>query len=176
MLSSCLRRCARLALCLAAASLAVTFSPARALADEPSPLPPAPAVAEARRGDTPVPAGYHAETRARPGLIIGGAIPLGILYTFSWIAGGVVNATGGSGDFLYVPVFGPFLQMTKTRDGGNNGILAIDGLGQAAGAAMLVAGIVWREKVLVRNDTARLTVVPMAHGSKGGGLTLVGTF
>ncbi len=124
----------------------------------------------------PVPQGYHAETRVRRGLIIGGAIPLGIMYTLSVLAGAALNDTGEGGEFMYVPVLGPFLQMTKTDNSAGSTILALDGLTQVAGAAMLVAGLTIPKTVLVRNDLAQIRVTPMPLGQRGGGLGFVGTF
>lgn len=55
-------------------------------------------------------------------------------------------------------------------------ILAIDGLGQAAGATMLIAGIMSPKTVLVRNDLAEVRITPMRLGRDGSGLGFVGTF
>lgn len=130
----------------------------------------------------PIPPGYHAETRVRSGLVVGGAITFGVMYLLSVLVGAAITdssrAFGGkeSGEFLYVPVAGPFLQMTKTESSSGNVTLAIDGIAQAAGATMLIVGITSPKTVLVRNDLGEVRIMPMKMGQDGGGLGLVGTF
>ena len=132
----------------------------------------------------PIPPGYHADTRVRTGLVVGGAVTFGVMYVFSVLAGSIMNdaaqssygSSGTRGDFLFVPVAGPFLQMTKTESSSGNVTLAIDGIAQAAGATMLIVGITSPRTVLVRNDLAEVRVTPMQVGERGSGLGLVGTF
>jgi hypothetical protein len=52
----------------------------------------------------------------------------------------------------------------------------LDGLAQAAGAALLFAGVMYPKHLLVRNDLATMTVVPMKIGLEGSGFGLVGRF
>jgi hypothetical protein len=131
----------------------------------------------------PVPPGYHPETRTRTGLVVGGAVTFGTLYFFSLLVAAAVSdanrATHSSGDdanFLYIPVAGPFLQMTKTESSTGNLFLGIDGIAQGAGAAMLIVGITSPKTVLVRNDLGEVRVTPMRLGQDGNGLGLVGRF
>ena len=130
----------------------------------------------------PIPPGYHAEARVRSGLVVGGAVTFGVMYLLSVLVGAAISDTNRSfggkenGDLLYVPVAGPFLQMTKTESSSGNVTLAIDGIAQAAGATMLIVGITSPKTVLVRNDLGEVRVMPMRMGDKGGGLGLVGTF
>jgi len=144
----------------------------------------------------PIPPGYHADTQMKKGLVIGGAITFGCMYLFSVIAGAAMDDTnkrytfsssgssttsGGaenSGTFLYIPVAGPFLQMTRTETATGNVFLAIDGIAQAAGATMLIVGLTSPKTVLIRNDLAEVKVTPMRMGMNGSGtgLGLVGTF
>lgn len=141
----------------------------------------------------PIPPGYHAETRVRSGLVVGGAVTFGCMYLLSVLVGAAMSdakkdseryasASGYSsssskedGDFLFVPVAGPFLQMTKTESSSGNVVLAIDGIAQAAGATMLIVGITSPKTVLVRNDLGEVRVMPMRIGS-GTGFGLGGTF
>jgi hypothetical protein len=131
----------------------------------------------------PIPPGYHADTRIRSGLVVGGAVTFGVMYLFSVLAGSIINdaadASYGNksdrGDFLFIPVVGPFLQMTKTSSSSGNTMLVIDGVAQAAGATMLIVGITSPRTVLVRNDLAEVRVTPMTVGT-GNGVGLVGTF
>ncbi|CAN5922837.1 hypothetical protein BH11MYX4_BH11MYX4_13030 [soil metagenome] len=130
----------------------------------------------------PVPHGYHADTRVRTGLVVGGAVTFGVMYLFSVLAGSIINDANKyssdhtRGDFLFVPVVGPFLQMTNTSTSSGTTMLAIDGLAQAAGATMLIVGVMSPRTVLVRNDLAEVRVTPMQVGEKGSGVGLVGTF
>jgi len=130
----------------------------------------------------PIPPGYHAESQMKKGLVIGGAITFGVMYLFSVMAGAVMDdssrSSSGDGTFLYIPVAGPFLQMTKTDTSTGNVFLAIDGIAQAAGATMLIVGLTSPRTVLVRNDLAEVRVAPMKMGvnGSGNGIGLVGTF
>lgn len=126
-----------------------------------------------------LPPGYHAETEMRKGLVIGGSITFGVMYLLTVLVGaGIDDASRGSesGAFLYVPVAGPFLQMTKTESATGNVTLAIDGVAQAAGATMLIVGLTSPKTVLVRNDLAEVRVAPMKVGQSGTGFGLVGSF
>jgi hypothetical protein len=130
----------------------------------------------------PIPPGYHPESKVRTGLVVGGAVTFGVLYLLSALVGAAISDVnkavngGDRGDFLYVPVAGPFLQMTRTESSTGNVFLAIDGIGQAAGATMFIVGLTSPKTVLVRNDLAEVRVLPMRMGQNGGGLGLVGTF
>ena len=132
----------------------------------------------------PIPPGYHADTRVRSGLVVGGAVTFGVMYLLTVLVGAAINdaserpygTKGDRGDFLFVPVAGPFLQMTKTDTSSGNTILVIDGVAQAAGATMLIVGITSPRTVLVRNDLAEVRVAPMKVGERGSGLGLIGTF
>lgn len=130
-----------------------------------------------------IPPGYHAESRIRTGLVVGGAVTFGVLYMLSVLVGAAISDTNkafnnskDNGDFLFVPVAGPFLQMTKTDSSSGKVTLAIDGIAQAAGATMFIVGITSPKTVLVRNDLGEVRVMPMKMGTNGGGLGLVGTF
>lgn len=129
----------------------------------------------------PVPPGYHPSTRIRKGPVVSGAIVFGIFYMFSTLAAAVGSDTGGSSGnaeaALWVPGIGPFIQMGATTSAIGNWFLAIDGLAQTGGLALLIYGLASPRTVLVRNDLG-LHVVPrvMALGHGGGGLGLVGSF
>lgn len=130
----------------------------------------------------PVPDGYHPTTRVRTGLVIGGAITFGLPYLITATTGG----SGGEG-VLVVPLAGPFIEIGRLHAGGGSGdksleaivtgILVVDGLMQVGGAAMLIAGLVNKKKVLVRDDVAKSTwhVTPLTMGQGGVGFGIVGT-
>ena len=129
----------------------------------------------------PVPPGYHAETRTRTGLIVGGAVLFGTLYLLSTFVAAVVsdaNQGKGGDNALYVPGVGPFIQMTTTSSATGNLVLAIDGAAQSAGLAMLIYGIASPKTILVRNDLglSKPLVLPIRIGNDGYGLGFVAQF
>jgi len=131
----------------------------------------------------PIPYGYHHETRVRKGLVISGSVVFGVLYLYSslFAAIGADAADGGENKLGYmaIPVLGPFLEMSQTSGPGSataDYLLALDGLAQAAGVTMLVCGLMYPKHLLVRNDLASMTVVPMKIGLEGTGAGIVGRF
>jgi hypothetical protein len=129
----------------------------------------------------PIPPGYHVATRTRTGLIVGGAVLFGVLYFLSLVvaAGNGDAASRGQSNpaaALYFPVAGPFIQMANSDSSTAKLFLAIDGLGQAAGAAMFIGGLSSPKTVLLRNDLARPVLTPMRIGRDGFGLGLSGSF
>jgi hypothetical protein len=130
----------------------------------------------------PIPYGYHRETRVRKGMVITGGIVFLVPYLYSSlfasVGADVSSASGGSNKAaaLYLPVLGPFIEMGETDSATARYFLAIDGLAQAAGAFMFIYGLAVPHNVLVRNDLAMLTVVPVHVGHDGTGLGLVGRF
>ena len=127
----------------------------------------------------PIPYGYHHETRVRKGLVISGSIVFGVLYLYSGFFA-AVGADASSGDNklgdLAIPVLGPFLEMSQTDSATADYVLMLDGLAQAAGVAMLICGVMYPKHLLVRNDLASMTVVPMKIGLEGTGAGIVGRF
>jgi hypothetical protein len=104
----------------------------------------------------PIPPGYHPDTRARTGLIAGGATMFGVPYLISILvaAGG---ADGNCCAAMWIPVVGPFIEMgslhsDSSSDAVGGIFLAIDGALQAVGVAMFVYGVAVPKTVLVRND------------------------
>jgi hypothetical protein len=132
----------------------------------------------------PIPPGYHPVQRVRKGPVIAGACTFGILYLISVLVAAagtdVSNSTNTNNSVwgLYVPVVGPFITMTQSSTAVGNVFLVIDGAGQAAGAVLLLYGIVSPQTVLVRDDYGRpkLLPQPMLFGKSGGGIGLTGTF
>lgn len=126
---------------------------------------------------TPIPYGYHQQTRARRGLIVAGTIVFGVTYLYTAnLASESPNFGGTDESLLWIPVVGPLLQMTQTGSTLGNGALILDALAQASGVAMFIAGLIYPRTILVRNDLASMTVVPMKIGMEGSGLGLVGRF
>lgn len=127
----------------------------------------------------PIPPGYHAVQRMRKGLVIAGATTFGALYLLSAFGASVTHDANGNGDAdaLYIPVLGPFIQMTKTTAYTGQMANVIDGVGQGAGVVMLIIGLVSPKTLLLRNDVGTTTLLPVPYAnSQGAGLGCVGTF
>jgi hypothetical protein len=159
----------------------------------------APAVLPYRSGQ-PVDPLYRKESQGNFGLIVGGSL------TFLGAYGAALHYGDGQSwqngtKWLYLPVGGPFVAISKRNleckvdeldlDMANRCadhavgqveamvLLAVDGLIQTIGATLLVAGVLDRTTVLVRNDIAGLKVAPAvvaAGGSRGAGLRATGSF
>ncbi|MBV9950234.1 MAG: hypothetical protein JOZ69_25560 [Myxococcales bacterium] len=162
----------------------------------PPPPPPAPVIvqvdSDGRRAPRvitdweegePIPAGYHPVTRARKGMIVAGAVPLGILYFLSALVGAVAHdANQGrdhSADGLFIPVVGPFITMTQQSSATANVFLAVDGIGQSAGLALLIYGFASPQTVLMRDQAGlapSLVPRPMLLGRGATGLGWAGSF
>jgi len=127
----------------------------------------------------PIPPGYTKVSRARKGLIIGGACTLGGVYLFTTFIAAVaddINKAGGSNtdvSALYIPVVGPFVELGQTSSSTAKFYLTLSGLGQTAGAIMLIYGLTSPKTLLVRND--QLTFAPMI-GNGASGLSVMGRF
>lgn len=165
-------------------TVALTLIAPAALAEAPRPdTPPSGVDAPSRPRtlpygeDQPTPYGYRPVSRYRYGLIIGGALTFSTLYIPT-----VVATAGTSDKITYVPIAGPFILAGKV--GARSGdlftplsifFLAVDGLGQAAGAAMLISGLAHKKQVLVRDDVAAVRVTPMILGYGAAGIGIIGT-
>ena len=138
----------------------------------------------------PIPAGYHLESRPRRGLVIGGAIVLGVPYVLGLsIASGqdFPNKTG----WLVVPGIGPWITLAARHRSGCNSsdlctgdavdsatrtFLILDGLMQTAGAVMFITGIAAPRTVIARDFMGRLQLTPSSIGQTGYGARVIGTF
>lgn len=142
---------------------------------QPAPPPPmGPPRMKYSEGD-PVPPGYRVESRTRTGLVVGGSIMFGLVYGLTAFAASESPNAEGAG-WLYLPVAGPFIY-ASTLDGEFSGFarfwLYVDGLVQAGGAAMLIVGLMGKTE-LVRNDIAKVTVMPLVGRTNG--LSLLAEF
>jgi hypothetical protein len=130
----------------------------------------------------PMPWGYHREERARKGEIISGAILFGVPYIYSTffaaLGEDLSSSNGGSNPlgWLYLPVLGPFIEISKSDSAAANEALVLDGLAQGIGAALFFHGMLYPRPILVRNDLALLSVTPASVGKDGTGMMLMGTF
>lgn len=128
----------------------------------------------------PIPYGYHHELRIRKGRVIAGSVVFGVLYLISAysaaIGEDVANGGQNKAGWLFLPVLGPFLEWSQTDSWTLRYMLALDGIAQGVGLTLLITGLMFPQHVLVRNDLASMTVVPMKIGMDGSGMGLVGRF
>ncbi len=129
----------------------------------------------------PIPSGYHVQKRIRLPFVIAGAALLGASYLPTFI-GGIAGAAQGSRMAAagVVPVFGPFIWAGQLHGSSQwaDTFLIADGIAQIAGAAAIITGIALPRHVLVRDDMAKVHIVPtpLSFGRSGGGIGLTGTF
>lgn len=122
-----------------------------------------------------VPPGYHVETRAHRGLVIGGAVTFSSAYLLS-VLGAVSGATDGpKGPKRYlpllVPVGGPFITIgTADSKGAGTALLTLDGLAQVGGVALFIIGLSTDQALLVRNDVRTSFVPAVELGPRSGSL------
>jgi hypothetical protein len=130
----------------------------------------------------PTPYGYTRVQRTRKGLIIGGAVTLGATYLATAFIGAVaadfLKAEGSNTSVgpLFLPVAGPFLEIGETDSAIARFYLAVSGLGQSAGAIMLLYGLTSSRSVLVRNDQLIVTSIAPMIGPGASGLSVMGRF
>lgn len=130
-----------------------------------------------RDGD-PIPWGYHREERVRKGAVISGSILFGVTYGYSLFFAAIgedIDSNNNGAAPLAIPVLGPFITMKNSDSTTLNYMLALDGLAQAAGAALIIHGIVSPKAVLVRNDLG-VSFMPAPMGKDGQGLVMMGRF
>jgi hypothetical protein len=128
----------------------------------------------------PPPAGYTAVFRKRRGLIVGGGVTFGVSYGISAFVASIGEDSSGGGRntvaAMWIPVAGPFIELTDTDNATGRFFLVGLGAAQAAGAIMLYYGLTTHKRVFVRNDlVGNLAVTPMA-GAGVSGMMLSGSF
>jgi hypothetical protein len=113
--------------------------------------------------------------------VIGGSI----LFGTAWLPTAITGSFAGTWAAI-IPVAGPWViagqtgQGSQFHDVGAVGAfwLVFDGLQQAAGLSMLIAGAAAKEQILLRNDVNEASrwwlPVPMQLGPRGAGLGFVG--
>jgi hypothetical protein len=136
----------------------------------------------------PVPPGSYKSTKIRTGLVIGGAITFGTDYLITALVGAGAGEICSSGSancissadakLLIIPVAGPFTLLGAGAGTTADLFLVLDGLVQAGGLAMFIAGLAAPRTVLKHNDASKVTITPkpMAFGLNGGGFGIAGTF
>jgi hypothetical protein len=139
------------------------------------------------------PAGYHRETRIREDLLLSGTISFGVAYlsnalsSIALVSGcstmpvygkyscGVSQSTAQA--LLFIPVAGPFIGLSYGNTMATNIFLVLGGVSQAIGLGTIVASLLWRRTIFVRDQPGRAAtyVGPMSVGT-GTGLGLVKTW
>jgi hypothetical protein len=124
------------------------------------------------------PPGYHTESRARSGLVVGGAVMFGISYVLSAL-GAVSGQASGSTEYapLFIPVVGPFVALGSTHAlvATNDGLqqagralgaigLVFDGVIQVAGVSLIVVGFAVPRSVVVRDPPPGVPEVGLGPG------------
>lgn len=137
-----------------------------------------PDVIDYEEGDA-IPPGYEKGERVRKGLVIAGAVTFGVSWLASagWALRLAQDREEGRGPRwddddepppeapLYVPLVGPWIALgTLDPDRGQTAVLVLDGVVQAGGLAMLVAGVAAKRTVLVRSAKGHVAVAPSAGG------------
>jgi hypothetical protein len=139
------------------------------------------------REGTPIPPGYHLESRPRSGFVTAGFVVTGIPYAIGLMAASSATFANASG-WLAIPFAGPWLTMgnrewrclgkSESEQSDNCApdlILApliVDGVIQTIGGTFLLIGYLATKEYVVRDDLA-LVVAPSPVGS-GYGLNLFG--
>jgi hypothetical protein len=128
----------------------------------------------------PAPVGYHSEWRPRSGLTMAGTWMLVGAYSLAATvatACALVKCSGSeSGAELLIPALGPFVIMARTENVPGNVVLAMDGLAQLGGVAMITAGYVFRREVFVVDAAPpHVTIAPLL-GTGQRGIGVVGVF
>jgi hypothetical protein len=112
---------------------------------------------------TPIPPGYKYVERDRKRLVISGSIIFSVMYGVT-LMGAIASAIDVDSEYLpmFIPLIGPFVTAGNAQhmDGIWKFFLVTDGLAQVTGAALLVAGLAWSEKVLVRDKTLQTSLAP----------------
>jgi len=130
--------------------------------------------------DKKIPEGYELATRARKGMIIGGAVTFGGLWSISILTGTQLEKTSSNDDHisLYFPIVGPWVGLGILEPNTTEKVLlVVDGAGQVLGAALVAAGTFWEQSYLRRlpdadeNDAPSVSVAPAP-----GGIILYGQF
>ena len=131
------------------------------------------------RDDKPIPPGYRLVERTRTGLVVAGAIVLGVPYVIGLSFVSTHDSDSGA-NWLIVPGIGPWMalgarrtscsQTTTDKDPQCVGDafavmgLVFDGILQTTGATLLIVGLAVPKHVLVRQDVAGVTLGRVGSG------------
>lgn len=107
--------------------------------------------------------GYEIQTRPRMGMVKAGIATFAPLYGLSVLFGAAFlgSERGDAGKYgpMIIPLVGPFATIGTADTSEGTAFLLLDGVGQLAGAALFIAGMLVEEKYLER-QTARFNLRP----------------
>lgn len=130
--------------------------------------------------ERPVPLGYTMVKRPRKGMLIGGGVSFGVSYGISVLSAAIGEDISDNGQneaaAMWIPVAGPFLQMTQTDSATLRVFLFGLGAAQTTGAILLYYGLTTKKRVLVRNDIVGSLMVTPTAGDGTAGMLLSGRF
>ena len=126
------------------------------------------------------------DLQPRYGLIIGGAVMLGVSWLIHSGTAAIAEAVYTATEYPvrtmwtnYIPVLGPWLTMTTLPNDAARGLsmtgLAFSGLVQGTGLALLIVGAASKQRVPVYAWNSRIQLTP-SIGPTGTGLALSGNF
>ncbi len=139
---------------------------------------------EWQEGD-PIPPGARVVKKPKLGLIIGGAVLLGVTWISDWVISFAACDRCSPNDALgLIPVLGPFIQLAVGLGEPNNvafyiatPFLILDGLAQAGGLAMIIIGVLKGKSVLVYDSPdVQGMILPTVMPGGGMGLSAIGHF
>ncbi len=103
----------------------------------------------------PVPPGARLETRRSAALMITGGVVFALAYAVSILDSSCAYSSSCSGQWLYVPMAGPFIALgIGPHSATDQALLVVDGILQIGGVAAFVAGMLVTHQVLVYVDYA----------------------
>jgi hypothetical protein len=131
--------------------------------------------------DAPPPPGYHADTKSNPFLTTLGLSVFGVPYATGWALIGIDRAFAKNDNldplfWLALPVAGPFIELAYTKDSTATAVLVADGTIQGVGLGLWATGMIWRVKIMVRDDAFTMMPGPMLFGGGRWGGGVQGTF
>jgi hypothetical protein len=171
---------------------APSLPPPGAAAPQPAPYPPAPygypppgyAPAPQYPGYAPYPVYAQPQPvtvhKPRRGLVTGGAITFGVSWGIAASVSLLLNDDGCTGgcaavsNYLWIPVAGPAIVAARDTSSGGDSLLILWSAAQAAGAAMLIVGLVGRDVTeyrYVRNGVSLQLTPLLARSASGMALT-----
>ncbi len=129
--------------------------------------------------ERPVPMGYTMVQRPRKGMLIGGGVTFGVSYGISVLSAAIgedISSGDNEAAAMWIPVAGPFLQMTQTDSATLRVFLFGLGAAQTTGAILLYYGLTTKKRVLVRNDIVGSMMITPTAGDGTAGMMLSGQF
>jgi hypothetical protein len=131
--------------------------------------------------EAPAPPGYHAGSKPNPFLTTLGLSVFGVPYAAGWVLIGVDRAFTQQDNvdslfWLALPVAGPFVELAYAKGSTATAVLVADGTMQGVGLGLWTIGMIWRVKIMVRDDALAIVPAPILFGGGRWGVGVQGTF